>query len=198
MSDAKFQQKKDVGGMKFDQDKTEYHYLSPIALEKLSQVLTFGAKKYEAHNWRKGFKWSRLISACFRHLYAWMSGDTYDKETGLSHLAHAMCCLMFLLEFEDTHKELDDRYSAPKEPPTKTVDDILKRVQTVYSYDQCEVKEAERLQDLQEREIKVGSFVKHKETGIIHCIASVSYNCYVTTMGHIFIKNEDDLYIPNK
>ena len=193
MSDAKFQQKRDMGlGIKFDQNKTEYHYLSPIALEKLCQVLTFGAKKYEAHNWRKGFKWSRLISACFRHLYAWMSGETYDKETGLSHLAHAMCCIMFLLEFEDTHKELDDRYSATQPPfVMKNVDEIIKSQSEAYS----DISENKRLNDLYEREIKSGSFIKHKKTGIIHCVDKIVFDKYITTMGDIISKKDVDLYI---
>jgi hypothetical protein len=97
-------------GTKFDDGKTEYCYMSPIFIEELNKVLTFGAKKYEAHNWRKGFKWSRVISALFRHIYAWVSGVDKDPETGISHLAHAACCIMFLVEFEKTHKELDDRY----------------------------------------------------------------------------------------
>ena len=37
-------------------------------------------------------------------------GEDKDPESGLSHLAHAACCIMFLLEFEKTHPELDDRY----------------------------------------------------------------------------------------
>jgi hypothetical protein len=101
-------------GVKHDQEKTDYTFISYLALEQVNQVLTFGAKKYEAHNWRKGFKWTRVASASLRHIFAWLSGQDKDPETGLSHLAHAACCLFFLLEFETTKKELDDRY---KEPP---------------------------------------------------------------------------------
>lgn len=102
------------GGIKYDQNKTEYHYFSPIALEKINQILTFGAKKYAAHNWRGGFVWSRPFNACMRHLWAWWRGEDKDPETGLSHLAHAACCIMFLLEFEETKKDLDDRYKETK------------------------------------------------------------------------------------
>lgn len=104
----------EIGGIKYDQDKTEYHYFSPIALEKINQILTFGAKKYAAHNWRGGFVWSRPFNACMRHLWAWWRGEDKDPETGLSHLAHAACCIMFLLEFEETKKDLDDRYKETK------------------------------------------------------------------------------------
>ena len=94
---------------KHDAGKTEYCYLSPIAMEEICKVLTFGAKKYAPHNWTKGFKWTRVFSAAMRHLFAWLSGQDKDSETGLSHLAHAACCIMFLLEFAVTKPELDDR-----------------------------------------------------------------------------------------
>lgn len=97
-------------GMKHDQDKPDMSLLSNIALVKVAQVMTFGKRKYSANNWRGGFAWSRPLAAAARHLYAYIGGEDKDPETGLSHLAHAICCLMFILEFEDTHKNLDDRY----------------------------------------------------------------------------------------
>jgi len=45
-----------------------------------------------------------------RHIAAYNEHENKDPESGLSHLAHAACCLLFLLEYEDTHPELDDRY----------------------------------------------------------------------------------------
>lgn len=99
-----------TGGTKHDQEKVRLELLSPIALTEIAKVLTFGAKKYEAHNWRKGFIWSRLLGATMRHMLAFIGGQDKDPETGLSHLAHAGACVMFLLEHEVTHKHLDDRY----------------------------------------------------------------------------------------
>jgi hypothetical protein len=98
-----------TGGTKYDQDKPRMDLLPPIALTRVSEVLTFGANKYEDHNWAKGFKWSRLIGAAFRHIVAFMSGESKDPETGISHLAHAICCLMFLLEHEELRLGRDDR-----------------------------------------------------------------------------------------
>lgn len=97
-------------GIKHDSEKPDMSLLSGIALLKVSEVMTFGKKKYSAHNWRGGFVWSRPLSACMRHLVYYIGGEDKDPETGLSHLAHAICCLMFVLEFEETHKELDDRH----------------------------------------------------------------------------------------
>ena len=101
--------------MKFDQDKLPLHLLSTEAMNQVAAVLAFGAKKYAAHNWRDGFVWSRPLSAAMRHITAFNDGEDKDPESGLSHLAHAACCIMFLLEFEKTHKHLDDRYK-PKVP----------------------------------------------------------------------------------
>lgn len=97
-------------GIKHDQDKADMSLLSNTALLKVAQVMTFGKKKYSAHNWRGGFIWSRPLAASLRHVFAYLGGEDKDPETGISHLAHAVCCLMFVLEFEDTHKELDDRF----------------------------------------------------------------------------------------
>lgn len=106
---------KSTEGVKFDQGKPRTDLISAVAILELSKVLEFGARKYADHNWRKGMKWSRLLGAALRHILSFMSGESKDPETGLSHLAHAFCCLMFLLEYEVTHKNLDDRYFAVKD-----------------------------------------------------------------------------------
>lgn len=103
--------------VKFDQDKLPLHLLSTEALNQTAAVLKFGADKYAAHNWRKGFAWSRPLAAAMRHLTAFNDGEDKDPESGLSHLAHAACCIMFLLEFEKTHQHLDDRYKPPVQTP---------------------------------------------------------------------------------
>lgn len=96
--------------MKNDGEKVRVELLPPLALEEIAKVLTFGAKKYEDHNWRKGFAWSRLIGAALRHLLAFMRGEDNDPETGLSHLAHLGCCVLFLLDHQILKLGLDDRY----------------------------------------------------------------------------------------
>jgi hypothetical protein len=104
--------------LKFDTDKLPVNLLSSEALMQTAAVLKFGADKYAEHNWRAGFAWSRPLAAAMRHIMAFNDGEDKDPESGLSHLAHAMCCIMFLLEFEKTHRELDDRYKVDV-PATK-------------------------------------------------------------------------------
>jgi len=103
--------------IKEDQDKLPLHLLSTEAMNQTAAVLKFGAQKYAEHNWRKGFAWSRPLSAAMRHITEFNNGEDKDPESGLSHLAHAACCIMFLLEFEKTHSELDDRWK-PTEQKT--------------------------------------------------------------------------------
>lgn len=107
-----------TGGVKHDQAKPQLELLSSIWLVGVAQVLTFGARKYAAHNWRKGIALSRLLGACLRHVMAFLGGEDRDPETGLSHLYHASCCLMFASELHETRPDLDDRYKSGKRHST--------------------------------------------------------------------------------
>lgn len=100
----------ELEGIKKDSGKVRMELLSPIALKRTARVLTFGASKYADHNWREGFKWSRLYGALFRHIFDHLMGIDKDDETGLSHLDHAACCIMFLQEHEELGLGEDDRY----------------------------------------------------------------------------------------
>ena len=88
-------------GRKFDGGKLEYGLLPPKALEETVKVLTFGAEKYEPDNWKfVPDSKRRYFDALQRHLWAWKQGEQIDPESGMHHLAHAMCCLMFLYEHD--------------------------------------------------------------------------------------------------
>lgn len=88
-------------GRKFDGGKLEYGLLPPLALEETVKVLTFGAQKYERDNWQKvPDAKRRYFDALQRHVWAWKQGEQFDPESGIHHLAHAMCCLMFLHEHD--------------------------------------------------------------------------------------------------
>lgn len=99
----------DDEGFKADEHKPRWALLPQDALEGVVDVLTYGAGKYGDRNWEKGMAYSRPFSALMRHVWAWWGGETHDRETGLSHLAHAICCLMFLLSYEMRKNGKDDR-----------------------------------------------------------------------------------------
>lgn len=107
-----FMQKSDqceLGGTKFDTDKPEWLLIPWDQVEKIVRVLMFGAKKYGYLNWTQVPNWKyRYTNALFRHLIAWAyKGEEMDKETNISHLAHAGCCLLFLMYLSDHGQEKD-------------------------------------------------------------------------------------------
>ena len=94
-------------GRKFDSGKLQYGLLPPLALKEIVKVLTIGAVKYDKNNWQKvPDAQSRYYDALQRHLWDWFAGEQHDPETGINHLAHAMCNILFLLE-RDLHTEED-------------------------------------------------------------------------------------------
>ncbi len=97
-------------GIKHDQEKLRVDLLDPLALEGLSAVLTFGAKKYAAHNWRGGIAYSRLLGAALRHIFAILRGEDNDPESNLPHVDHLGCCWMFLSHMMKQRPDLDDRF----------------------------------------------------------------------------------------
>lgn len=87
------------------------------AVTEIAEVLTFGAEKYDANNWCRGARWGRYFAALCRHIFAWWSGEERDPETGKSHLAHAGCCLFFLMEYQRNNWGTDDRFKGPDNQP---------------------------------------------------------------------------------
>ena len=88
-------------GIKYDGEKPKMNLLPPKAIVEVAKVLTFGAEKYDAENWRKlDDLQNRYTAGALRHIFAHMDGEQLDPETGLSHMAHALCCLLFKLEIE--------------------------------------------------------------------------------------------------
>lgn len=88
-------------GRKDDSSKRRYSLLPKGAVNSVVDVLEFGSKKYADNNWQKvPDAKTRYYDAAMRHLDAWLNGDLKDAETGLPHLAHAICCLMFLMWFD--------------------------------------------------------------------------------------------------
>lgn len=90
-----------MSGRKDDAAKLRYDLMPWEALEEEVAVLTFGAAKYTANNWQQlpdGI--NRYFAAAMRHLIAYRLGKKLDKESGLSHLSHARCCIAFIYWLE--------------------------------------------------------------------------------------------------
>lgn len=87
---------------RFDSGKTNWSLMPFEAVEEINKVLEFGANKYAAWNFTKdgGMDHSRILNSCIRHIFSYMRGQDCDPESGLSHLAHAGCNILFLLYYK--------------------------------------------------------------------------------------------------
>lgn len=112
------------GGFKKDEGKVRLELIPPEAVFALGTILTFGGIKYPRRNWEYGMSWGRVFGALMRHLWCWWGGqgptaksfvfgDT-DEETKHSHLWHALCCIVFLVAYEERNIGEDDRWKGPE------------------------------------------------------------------------------------
>ena len=100
-------------GRKDDSNKPRYSLLPTGTINQVVQVLEYGASdKYEVDNWQKiPDARRRFYDAAMRHIDAWWNGEIIDidkdgvKGSQLPHLAHAICCLLFLLWFDNKGDE---------------------------------------------------------------------------------------------
>ncbi len=99
-------------GIKHDSEKVRVELLDPDWLIGVGKVLTFGARKYDSHNWRKGLEITRCIGAALRHIFAFLAGEDIDADSGLPHLDCASCELMFVSWLIKNRPDLDDRWSS--------------------------------------------------------------------------------------
>lgn len=104
-------------GVKEFNDKLRWSLLPREALEGCVRVLMYGAlTKYAPDNWKYVNPQGVYLDATQRHLFQYMNGEEFDKETGESHLSHVLCDALFLefnrmkrdsnVSFEDYLKEL--------------------------------------------------------------------------------------------
>ena len=107
-------------------------------LRELAEHYGRGARKYDDDQWRKGYEWRKSIGALERHANDFAAGKDYDvctndpdgcsfvdaegaeyvpeeentcfNHTGSHHMAAVAWHAFLLLEFKDTHPDLDDRW----------------------------------------------------------------------------------------
>lgn len=88
-----------MSGEKHDFGKPILGAVPAWAELEIAKVLAFGAQKYSRGNWAKVENLQeRYMDAALRHLNAVRRGESLDDESGLHHLAHAACCVLFMLD----------------------------------------------------------------------------------------------------
>lgn len=90
-----------IMGRKDDGGKRRWSLIPWTELGLVVDVLTQGAVKYSAGNWQHvdGAR-ARYADATMRHFAAWMGGERLDGESGMPHLAHVACNVLFLMWFD--------------------------------------------------------------------------------------------------
>ena len=96
-------------GLRYNDDKRKWSLVDFESLEPMVEVLEYGAAKYAPDNWKKGMPIKEVCESLLRHTFAFMKGEDEDPESGLTHIGHMQCNLMFLA-YNLKHKpEFDDR-----------------------------------------------------------------------------------------
>lgn len=106
-------------GRKNDTGKPAMSYIPPNAILEVGKAFLAGEQKYGAWNYMNGLAVTRCVSGALRHIFQFMSGENFDKETGVHHLACAASNIMMALETTTTNPDMDDRYSSSKKSVKK-------------------------------------------------------------------------------
>ncbi len=93
-------------GKKHDKGKLDWALLPIPSMRQVVAVLMHGERTYGRDNWKKlRGKRVRYYNATMRHLTSWFDGEELDPDSGLPHLAHAICSCLFLLTDDEKEKE---------------------------------------------------------------------------------------------
>lgn len=91
--------------IKADDGKIKPTLVESSLIREVAKVRMYGVAKYgDRENWSK-VEVERYRDALYRHWLAYLDGETVDKESGLSHLSHMACNLMFLMKLEEGERK---------------------------------------------------------------------------------------------
>jgi hypothetical protein len=91
--------------------KPQMYSLIPVeAMEQVAEHYGVGTAKYDDHNWRKGYEWSKSYNSLQRHANAFWRGEDNDPELGTPHMAAVVFHALTLLTFVQEQPGFDDRF----------------------------------------------------------------------------------------
>jgi hypothetical protein len=102
--------------LRYNTGKPQWSLVDFQALEPMVRVLMYGAEKYTkdgvsgAHNWKQGLPTTEICDSLVRHLAAYLNGEDNDPESGLPHIGHMLCNLMFLSHMTYQNPQWDNRH----------------------------------------------------------------------------------------
>ena len=95
--------------LRYNKGKKQWALVDFKSLEPMVEVLEYGCIKYSPNNWKKGMPVTQVSESLLRHMFAFLSGEDKDPESGIDHLGHVMCNAMFLSYIMREKKHFDDR-----------------------------------------------------------------------------------------
>ena len=95
--------------MRDNGDKLQYGLIAPEILTALAGPYTMGAKKYAPRNCEKPMSFTDLDSALERHMNSFRRGEHEAKDSGLSHLHHAIWNIGMMIMHLERGTLIDDR-----------------------------------------------------------------------------------------
>ena len=95
--------------MRDNSDKLQYGLIAPEILTALAGPYTMGAKKYAPRNCEKPMSFTDLDSALERHMNSFRRGEEIAKDSGLSHLHHAIWNIGMMIMHLERSTLIDDR-----------------------------------------------------------------------------------------
>ena len=122
-----------------------YDLIPPESLVWLARLYGAGAQKYDDHNWRRGYEWSKSFGAMQRHAWQFWNGEDFDEETGVPHLANVAWHAFTLMSFMINHPDYDNRVSTVLErgsevPPPELAFELDAEQGPAYSVEVAEAK----------------------------------------------------------
>ena len=95
--------------LRYNKGKLKWSLVDWKSLEPMVRVLEMGAEKYAPYNWTKGMPVTEVSESLLRHMFAYLDGEDTDPESGIEHLGHVMCIVMFLIHIMREKPEFDNR-----------------------------------------------------------------------------------------
>jgi len=114
----------ETGGQK-GQKPSQLAAIDPLALLHLGEVAGFGAQKYAAFNYLKGYDWNLNVDAALRHLLSMWSGEDRDLESGLLHASHFAWHGLALTSFQLRELGTDNRFKQTNSTTIQQLRELL-------------------------------------------------------------------------
>lgn len=96
--------------------KVRYDLTPQYGIEEVNKVLTNKLIKYQENQWKKGIRWSEVLSNLKKHLAQFELGNDYTDE-GLLQISEVAMNALILAEYYHIYPQGDDRVVAPVNKP---------------------------------------------------------------------------------